>query len=135
MKKTFIIAALMALMLPLTAAAQQSLPISMDFENETAYSQWTVVNAVSSTERYNSASIAHDGSYLFRFHWTTNPSQYLVSPEFASAANVTQVSFWYMNGGNYVEEFSLGYSSTTADTTAFTWQDAVSVPASTPWTE
>lgn len=135
MKKPFIIAALMALMLPLTAAAQQSLPISMDFENETAYSQWTVVNAVSSTERYNSASIAHDGSYLFRFHWTTNPSQYLVSPEFASAANVTQVSFWYMNGGNYVEEFALGYSSTTADTTAFTWQDAVSVPASTPWTE
>ncbi len=135
MKKPFIIAALMALMLPLTAAAQQSLPISMDFENETAYSQWTVVNAVSSTERYNSASIAHDGSYLFRFHWTTNPSQYLVSPEFASAANVTQVSFWYMNGGNYVEKFSLGYSSTTADTTAFTWQDAVSVPASTPWTE
>ncbi len=138
MKKLKLFAFLAAMIVPLAMQAQQSLPISMDFEDETAFSQWTMVNCHSSTNRATSSNDAHEGTGLFKFHWSTNssqPEQYLITPEIVPTASATEVSFWYKNGGNnYLESFAVGYSSTTADTASFVWAAAVAVPGGTPWT-
>ena len=73
------------LFVPSLAKAQLSLPVAMDFENETAYNSWSVVNGATdwygdpATARYSGD--AHNGSYCFRFYYSTNPPQYLISPE------------------------------------------------------
>ena len=124
---------LAVLLLPFALQAQVSLPISMDFEDATAFSQWTLANCESTTTR--STSGAHEGTYGFGFHWTYNPPQYLISPEFDAATGSEMISFWYKNtSSTYTEVFEVGFSSTTNDTTAFTWLSAVTVP-NIPWTE
>lgn len=138
MKKLKLFAFLAAMIVPLAMQAQQSLPISMDFENETAFMQWTMVNCHSSTGLVSSSGDAHEGTGLFKFHWSTNssqPEQYLITPELVPTTGATEVSFWYKNGGNnYSETFSVGYSSTTSDTASFVWASNVDVPGGTPWT-
>ena len=127
---------LVALAVPLGTRAQLSLPITMGFEDSesTAFEQWTKTNCHSSTVR--STSGAHEGSNGFAFHWTTSPSQFLISPQFEEATGTEAVSFWYMNSStSYAEAFAVGFSSTTLDTTSFTWGTAVTVSSSTPWTE
>ena len=126
---------LAALMLPFASQAQVPLPIDMDFEDASAISQWTLTNCHSSTSRSTSTDAIHAGSAGFAFHWTTTPSQYLISPEFTPAVGTEMVSFWYQNPSTfYTEEFSVGFSSTTNDTTAFTWLTMVSVTGTT-WTQ
>ena len=62
------------LFVPSLAMAQLSLPVTMDFENETAYNNWTVVNGATDwsgnpgTTRYNGE--ARNGSYCFRFYYS-----------------------------------------------------------------
>lgn len=127
MKKfTFLTALAALLLLPSLANAQLSLPVTMDFENETAYNTWTVVNPATdwdgsvATTRINGN--AHDGSYCFRFYYSENPPQYLISPELSPLAGPAQVVFWYKVGMSYYpESFALGWSSTTSDPSAFTW--------------
>ena len=122
-------------MLPFASQAQVPLPIDMDFEDASAISQWTLTNCHSSTSRSTSTDAIHAGSAGFAFHWTTTPSQYLISPEFTPAVGTEMVSFWYQNPSTfYTEEFSVGFSSTTNDTTAFTWLTMVSVTGTT-WTQ
>ena len=133
MKKLKLLALLAALMLPLVTWAQQSLPISMDFEDATAFAQWTQTNCNSSSDR--NTSQAHDGTYSYGFRYTYNPSQFLISPEFL-ASSPTAVSFWYRTGTlNYAEKFAVGYSTTTSDTSAFTWGQSVTVPGQSDWAE
>ncbi len=133
MKKLKLFALLAALSLPLVTQAQQSLPISMDFEDAAAFAQWTETHCHNSSDRSNSQ--AHEGDFSYGFYWTTSPSQFLISPEFLATAT-TQVSFWYRTGTlNYLEQFAVGYSSTTSDTTAFTWNQSVTVPGNSDWAE
>lgn len=125
---------LTALFLPFALQAQLSLPISIDFENATDLNQWTQTDCESSTGI--SSSYAHGGTHAFAFHWTTTPPQYLISPEFDEATGTEMISFWYANfSSSYNESFEVGFSSTTNNTTAFTWQPSISVPTGTPWTE
>ena len=132
MKKFLRLLLLAALMVPLGARAQQTLPINMGFEDETTFNLWTMTNCHSSTGRTN--SVAYDGSYAFSFRWTTSPNQFLISPEFSPATGTEALSFWYKSG-SYDESFEVGFSSTTNDTASFTWQTPVDVDAYTDWTE
>ena len=125
---------LAALFLPFALRAQVSLPLSMDFEDASSLSQWTLTNCVSTTGR--TTSQAHESTACFGFHWTTSPSQFLISPEFDAASGTEAISFWYKTTSDYyTESFEVGFSSTTNDTTAFTWSTAVNIPTSISWTE
>ena len=131
MKKfTFLTALAALLLLPSPAKAQLSLPVTMDFENETAYNTWTVVNSPTdwndepATTRISGS--AHDGSYCFRFYYSTNPPQYLISPELSPLSGPAQVVFWHKaQSTSFTESFMLGWSSTTSDTSAFSWSTEV----------
>ncbi|MBO2526471.1 MAG: hypothetical protein CW341_12410, partial [Bacteroidetes bacterium] len=125
---------LAVLFLPFALQAQVSLPISMDFEDASSMSQWTLINCESSTGR--TTNQAHESTACFGFHWTTSPSQFLISPEFGAASGTEEISFWYKtNSDFYAESFEVGFSSTTNDTTAFTWSTAVNIPTTISWTE
>ncbi|MBQ3788159.1 MAG: fibronectin type III domain-containing protein [Bacteroidales bacterium] len=132
MKKLINLVALAALLfVPWHAKAQLSLPISMDFENETAYNSWTVVNGASGWSGSGTGRTSdqvRNGSYCFMFYYSTNPPQYLISPELSPLSGPAQVEFWYKAASNYyTESFMLGWSSTTTDASAFTWGPEMAV--------
>ena len=125
--RTFAIVA--AMMLPFAMQAQQSLPYTMDFEDETAFGSWTRESCTSNSTRQ--AAAAKSGSYGFQFYYNSNPPQYLISPELECPSGV-QVEFYYKNGSSYTETFMVGYSTTDASTTSFTWGAEITAPSS--WT-
>jgi len=116
------------------ARAQKALPYSYGFEEAScSTSGWTKVNCHSSSEN-NSAS-AHSGSYAFRFYYTSNYPQYLISPELATSSYSISVSFWYKaHSTSYEESFQVGYSTTDTETSSFTFGDEVKTK-STNWQE
>ncbi len=122
----------MALLLPLTAMAQKDLPYEYGFETALADEGWTVI-----TNRTNTSintSFKNSGSSAFRFFYSDTPPQYLISPELNSGTDAVAVTFYYRaNSLNYEESFQVGYSTTTADVEAFTWDDEVKTN-STAWT-
>ena len=78
---------------------------------------------------------AHTGNYGFVFNYTSNPPQYLISPELEGTENGISVSFCYKNcSADYPETFCVGYSTTTSDIDAFTWSDELTAE-DTQWTE
>ena len=112
--------------------AQVTIPYTMDFEDQTAFSAWTMSNCASGTGLNSSA--AHAGSYGFEFYYTTNYPQYLISPQFVASTNPLQVEFYYTNNSTYyAETFHVGYSTTTNDVTAFTWGPEISVSNGGIW--
>ena len=122
--------ALVALLcVPWVTQGQQSLPYTMDFEDETEFGNWTVRDNASSTGRQSAAK--RNGSYGFQFYYNTNPPQYLISPELSCPSGVT-MEFYYMNGSSYTETFQVGYSTTDNASTSFTWEEEVTAPSS--WT-
>lgn len=126
---------LMVAMLPLAMQAQQTLPYEYGFEdNDLAAAGWTMSNCNSSTGINSSAKM--NGDYGFRFYYTTNYPQYLISPEIADAATGVEVSFYYKAYNSYyTESFQVGYSTTDADPASFTWGEEVTTQStSTTWT-
>lgn len=117
------------------AWAQKALPYSYGFEESScSTSGWTEKSCHSSSENYNvGASGVHEGTYVYRFYYNTNPPQYLISPELATTSYPLNVSFWY-KGSSYTESFKFGYSTTDTETSSFTWEDEVKTK-STTWTE
>lgn len=102
------------------ARAQQTLPYYEDFDGE-EIGDWSVANIADGT---GLASDKGEG-YCFDFHWSTNPPQYLISPEFDGTSAMT-VSFDYAIESDYFPEtFQVGYSTTTSDVSAFTWGEQV----------
>ncbi len=113
------------------ARAQQALPYEYGFENnDLATEGWTIVDGNGNTG-INTNS-AQNGTYGFQFYYNTNPPQYLISPELTGTDKGVAVAFSYRNGGNYVETFKVGYSTTTQETDAFTWDEEITAP--TTWT-
>ena len=101
------------------------------FEN--GLNGWTMDNCNSSTG-VTSAYDYYTGSYAFGFHWTTNPPQYLISPELTGTDNGVDVSFYYRNYSTYYEEtFQVGYSTTNSSVSAFTFGPEIT--AAYAWTE
>ena len=126
---------LMVAMLPLAMQAQVSLPYEYGFEdNDLAAAGWTMSNCNSSTGINSSAKM--NGDYGFRFYYTTNYPQYLISPEIADAATGVEVSFYYKAYNSYyTESFQVGYSTTDADPASFTWGEEVTTESTgTTWT-
>ena len=97
-----------------TACADIAIPFTEDFSDTSAtIACWTTANT-------NAYTGVNDGA--FRFVYNTNPPQYLISPELSGTTDGVQVSFLYrVYSTNYPESFALGYSTTTSDTSAFTW--------------
>lgn len=118
------------------AWAQKALPYSYGFEESScSTSGWTEKNCHSSSENYNvGASGVHEGTYVYRFYYNSNPPQYLISPELATSTYPLSVSFWYKANASYEESFKFGYSTTDTETSSFTWEDEVKTK-STTWTE
>lgn len=105
-----------------TACSTVALPYTEDFEN--GIDCWTMVDCASGTNVVANDSYttyAYTGTHAFKFAHNTNPPQYLISPELTGGEDGVQVSFMYKVGGSYTESFVLGYSTTTNETSAFTW--------------
>lgn len=122
---------LMAAMLPLSMQAQQALPYSYGFEdNDLTADGWTRSDCHSSTGITTTSKM--NGDYGFSFHWSTTPPQYLISPELTGTTSGVDVSFYYKKGGSYTETFMVGYSTTDASSSSFTWGEEIT--ASSDWT-
>ncbi len=98
-----------------------AIPYTEDFDTTSAYlGCWTVADIAGNTGL--TTSNPYSGDFAFRFAYNTNPPQYLISPELSGTEDGVAVSFMYRTqSSNYPESFQLGYSTTTNDTTAFTW--------------
>ncbi len=119
------------------AWAQKALPYSYGFEEAScSTSGWTKVNCHSSSENYKlGTSGAYERDYAFRFYYTSNYPQYLISPELATSSYSISVSFWYKaHSTSYEESFQVGYSTTDAETSSFTFGDEVKT-TNTNWQE
>lgn len=120
-----------------SAWAQKAMPYSYGFEEAScSTSGWTKVSCHNSSENYNiGTSGAYEGDYAFRFYYRSNPPQYLISPELATSSYSLNVSFWYKaHSTSYEESFQVGYSTTDAETSSFTFGDEVKT-GSTNWQE
>ena len=128
MKRFLRFLALVALMyIPWVTLAQVSLPYSYGFEdNDLSVDGWTTQNpsGLDDSDLGISSDAYRTGSYGFRFS-SYNESgvhtQYLISQEFEGDSMV--LSFWCAKSTSNAEYLSVGYSSTTRDTSAFTWGD------------
>ena len=130
MKKFINLVALAALLfVPWTVKAQASLPQTMDFES--GLGNWTTASLHSSSGISNSD--AHQGTQSFAFYYTTNPPQYLFSPELEVLSDQLLVEFWYKAYMSYYpESFQVGYSTTTSDVSSFTWGTEITT-SNTEW--
>ena len=119
----------------------QSLPYNYGFENYNLETDgWTKYFGTSLSSNNAECAIVgaakKTGSYGFRFssYQTQGANaQYLISPEF-SAPNGLDVTFQYAASSTNTsgETFKVGYSTTTADVSSFTWVDEFSYK-STSW--
>jgi hypothetical protein len=116
-----------------TDCSVYSLPYTYGFEEEYKFNCWTMLDCHQNTGRSNSTYSIHQGNYGFRFYYSTNPPQYLISPELDCPAGVN-VSFYYKNYlDNYPETFQVGYSTTTKSPDAFIWSAEVTAQDESNW--
>ena len=113
-----------------TSCAALTLPFTDDFENASTMDCWTMVN-IGSSGRMTSSTMS--GNACFRFFYTTNPPQYLVSPRLEGVDNGASVEFDYKEYSSAYgnETFHVGYSTTSSDTSAFTWGPQITASTST----
>ncbi len=106
-----------------------SLPYEQGFEN--GIGQWSTVdiNLLGIPHTGISTDAKHDGEKGFKFqHYPTDPKpQYLISPRFPDNTAFTVLFYYRTDNTNTVEKFQVGYSTTTSDVGAFTWDDEISV--------
>ena len=90
-----------------------ALPLNEDFSG--ALTCWTLVDCHNNTGVTGGA---------FRFYYSTTPPQYLISPELVPSEKKAKIAFQYKaENSSWEESFQVGYSTTTNETTAFTWSD------------
>ena len=113
------ILSLLVLLLTAATGAWAQTQITQDFEN--GLGDWTMTNCNPNSGISSAYPPTHGGTNMFRFYFTANYPQYLISPEIDAAGGGT-MSFYYARYDNdYLETFKVGYSTTTNDPTAFTW--------------
>ena len=96
---------------------------SEGFEN--GIGDWTLVDCESTTQI---VTTAYSGEYGFRFRYGYNPPQYLISPEIEGLNTDATLTFYYKReSSSYSEPFMVGTSSTTNETSAFTFGDEITV--------
>nr|MCR5445374.1 choice-of-anchor J domain-containing protein [Bacteroidales bacterium] len=80
---------------------------------ESGNGSWTLVNCAGSTGA--STNDKHSGSSAFRFYYSSNPPQYLVSPELNGIVAGATLEFYYKNASStWNETFHVGTSTTAA---------------------
>ena len=123
-KFSFLFAFLLSVMGVTQAWAQKALPYSYDFSTSLESEGWTTSNLASG------GGVTTSGE--FRFVYSTNPSQYLFSPELATSSNAIKVSFNYRAySSSYEESFKVGYSSTDNEISSFSWDEEVKTKVTT----
>ena len=99
-----------------TLCGAVSLPLENDFSSALS-SCWTRVACETNSKV--------DGG-KFQFIYNTNPPQYLITPEFNSAGKSVSVEFKYwIASTSFPESFQVGYSTTTNEVSAFTYEEQV----------
>ena len=100
-----------------TDCNMESLPFECYFQNEEDLTCWSMVNLAPD----------YGVNYgYFGFCYSTNPPQYLISPELATSEHAVKVRFVYRAvNSDYSETFKVGYSSTDKDVNSFTWSAEV----------
>ena len=91
---------------------------------EDGLGDWTMNNCHSSSG-VSSSYGGNTGNYAFRFYYTANYPQYLISPELDDNDGVNLTFYAARYSSNYPETFIVGYSSTTNEPTEFTWGSEV----------
>lgn len=117
-----------------TECGSKALPYSFGFETDVEFTDcW---NRVDCADESNVTTEAfHSGSKGFKFSSNKKPAQYLVSPELTGTENGLLVTFFYKQRvAEHVETFTLGYSTTTDDLEAFTWNN-YTVSTTMDWSE
>ena len=105
-----------------TAAVLSQTVFSEDFEN--GLGNWTLRDCTDNTGMNN--EISHTGQNAFRFYYSTNPPQYLISPELSGVTEGMELDFYFRNGSStYPETFQIGFSSTDNETESFTFGDEI----------
>ena len=107
-------------------------PFYEDFEDEESFADnWTFIsmnaaNAIGGSGSYPAgiySDVGNNGSNGFRFSSYSSASdynQYLVSPLLTVSG---ELNFYFRKPNNYLENFYVGYSTTTNDLEAFTWTE------------
>ncbi len=91
---------------------------------EDGLGDWTMNHCHSSSGPTSSYG-GNTGNYAFRFYYTANYPQYLISPELDDNDGVNLTFYAARYSSSYTETFKVGYSSTTNDPTEFTWGSEV----------
>ena len=96
---------------------------SEDFSTDNG--DWTMVGC------YSETGINSDA---FRFHWTTTPPQYLISPEITGIDEEAFLQFDYRDDNkNFEESFQVGYSTTNNETASFTFGTEITTTKDKQW--
>jgi hypothetical protein len=130
-KKVFSLMMTLVLAFMGMAQAQVSMPYVQGFEN--GMDGWTMSNCHSTSGVTTTSSYVYSGSSAFAFHWTTNPPQYLISPELNVTGNGNWEFYYKSAMSSYIETFEVGYSTTTNAISAFTFGTEITAP--TTWTQ
>ena len=102
---------------------------SEGFEN--GLGDWTLRDCDSNTGVYS--GLAHSGLSNFCFGYSTNPPQYLISPELSGVTEGMKLEFYYRNySSSDPETFHVGFSSTDNATDSFTFGDEITA-SDTQW--
>ncbi len=118
-----ILSLLVLLMTAVSGAwAQKQITITQGFED--GMGDWTTNHCHNSTGISNSYG-GYESSYSFRFYYTPNAPQYLISPELDENDGGTMSFYYARYSSNYNESFKVGYSTTTSEPSAFTWGNEV----------
>mgnify|MGYP002522781849 CR=1 FL=1 len=114
--------------------ANRDVILTQGFEDGMA--GWTIVDGHTNSSIQEYPGYAYEGDYVFAFYYTTNPPQYLVSPELPAFSGDLNISFRYQAYSDYYpESFQVGYSSTTNDPTAFTYGEEITTDEVDEWLE
>ena len=115
-----------------TDYAAFSLPYYDSFED--GIGPWTLVDCNPGSVVGTGGS-GHESDKSFGFKYSNTPPQFLISPEFNTTEPIA-VSFWYKAASaNWPETFQVGYSATTKDVDAFSWEDEMTATDKDNWTQ
>jgi len=102
-----------------------AIPYAYGFENATAINCWTLSPSDNIIVDDQDSEFAYSGNNMLFLNYTTNPPQYVISPELSGIENGLHVEFWYRQYTNGVETFQVGYSTTDNDPNSFTWGEEI----------
>jgi len=94
---------------------------------ETNIDSWKLVNCDKSTKLSTDGAANHTGKGGFSFHYSKTPPQDLISPELKDIPEGAKLKFYCRVFKKVNETFAVGYSSTTNDITAFTFDNEIKI--------